>query len=44
MPRTVTQVATRARRKNILGLNRCYFESGKNVGKVAKKHWERGLT
>ena len=37
MPRSVNHVASRAKRKKILGLTRGYFGARKNV-------WEKGLT
>ena len=44
MPRSVNHVASRAKRKNILKLNRGYFGARKNVWTVAKNTWEKGLT
>ena len=44
MPRSVNHVASRARRKKILGLTRGYFGARKNVWTVAKNTWEKGLT
>lgn len=38
MPRSVNHVASRARRKKILGLTKGYFGARKNVWTVAKKH------
>ena len=38
MPRSVNHVASRAKRKKILGLTRGYFGARKNVS------WEKGLT
>ena len=40
MPRSVNHVASRAKRKKILGLTRGYFGARKNV----KNTWEKGLT
>jgi large subunit ribosomal protein L20 len=37
-------VASRAKRKRILGLTRGYFGARKNVWTVAKNTWEKGLT
>ena len=44
MPRSVTHVASRAKRKRILKLTRGYFGARKNVWTVAKNTWEKGLT
>ena len=44
MPRSVNHVASRARRKKILGLTRGYFGARKNVWTVAKNTYEKGLT
>ena len=44
MPRSVNHVASRAKRKKILGLTRGYFGARKNVWNVAKNTWEKGLT
>ena len=44
MPRSVNHVASRARRKKILGLTKGYFGARKNVWTVAKNTWEKGLT
>ena len=44
MPRSVNQVASRAKRKKILKLTRGYFGARKNVWTVAKNTWEKGLT
>ena len=44
MPRSVNHVASRAKRKKILGLTRGYFGARKNVWTVAKNTWEKGLT
>lgn len=44
MPRSVNNVASRARRKKILKLTRGYFGARKNVWTVAKNTWEKGLT
>ena len=44
MPRSVNQVASRAKRKRILKLTRGYFGARKNVWTVAKNTWEKGLT
>ena len=42
--RSVNHVASRAKRKKILGLTRGYFGARKNVWTVAKNTWEKGLT
>ena len=39
MPRSVNHVASRARRKKILGLTKGYFGARKNVWTVAKNTW-----
>ena len=44
MPRSVNHVASRAKRKKILGLTRGYFGARRNVWTVAKNTWEKGLT
>ena len=44
MPRSVNHVASRAKRKKILGLTRGYYGARKNVWTVAKNAWEKGLT
>ena len=44
MPRSANHVASRAKRKKILGLTRGYFGARKNVWTVAKNTWEKGLT
>ena len=44
MPRSVNHVASRAKRKKILGLTRGYFGARKNVWTVAKNTWENVLT
>ena len=44
MPRSVNNVASRAKRKRILNLTKGYFGARKNVWTVAKKTWEKGLT
>lgn len=44
MPRSVNNVASRAKRKKILSLTRGYFGARKNVWTVAKNTWEKGLT
>ena len=44
MPRSVTHVASRNRRKKVLKLTRGYFGARKNVWTVAKNSWEKGLT
>ena len=44
MPRSVNHVASKARRKKILGLTKGYFGARKNVWTVAKNTWEKGLT
>lgn len=43
MPRSVNSVASRARRKKILGLAKGYFGRRKNVWTVAKNAVEKGL-
>ena len=42
--KSVNHVASRARRKKILGLTKGYFGARKNVWTVAKNTWEKGLT
>lgn len=42
MPRSVNHVASRAKRKKILGRTKGYFGSRKNVWTVAKNTWEKG--
>jgi len=42
MPRSVNNVASRARRKKLLKKTRGYFGSRKNVWTVAKNTWEKG--
>ena len=44
MPRSVSHVASRAKRKRILKLTRGYYGARKNVWTVAKNTWEKGLT
>ena len=44
MPRSVTHVASRARRKRILKLTRGQFGCRRNVWTVAKNSWDKGLT
>lgn len=44
MPRSVNNVASRARRKKILKLTRGNFGARKNVWTVAKNTWEKGQT
>ena len=44
MPRSVNHVASKAKRKKILGLTKGYFGARKNVWTVAKNTWEKGLT
>ena len=44
MPRSVNNVASRAKRKSILKLTRGYFGARRNVWTVAKNTWEKGLT
>jgi len=44
MPRSVNNVASRAKRKRILKLTRGYYGARKNVWTVAKNTWEKGLT
>src|SRR6478736_6266197 len=43
MPRSVNNVASRARRKKVLELAKGYFGRGKNVWTVAKNKVEKGL-
>jgi large subunit ribosomal protein L20 len=43
MPRSVNNVASRARRKKILKATRGYFGSRSNVWTVAKNTWEKGM-
>ncbi|HKM93100.1 MAG TPA: 50S ribosomal protein L20 [Prolixibacteraceae bacterium] len=43
MPRSVNNVASRARRKKILKQTKGYFGSRKNVWTVAKNTYEKGL-
>ncbi|MDR2972537.1 MAG: 50S ribosomal protein L20 [Bacteroidales bacterium] len=42
MPRSVNNVASRARRKKILNRTKGYFLRRKNVWTVAKNTWEKG--
>jgi len=42
MPKSVNNVASRARRKKLLERTRGYFGSRKNVWTVAKNTWEKG--
>lgn len=44
MPRSVNHVASRARRKKILGMTKGFFGPRKNVYTVAKNILEKGLT
>ena len=44
MPRSVTHVASKAKRPRILKLTKGYFGARKNVWTVAKNTWEKGLT
>ena len=44
MPRSVNDVASRAKRKRILKLTRGYYGARRNVWTVAKNTWEKGLT
>ena len=44
MPRSVSHVASKARRTRILKLTKGYFGARKNVWTVAKNTWEKGLT
>ena len=44
MPRSVNQVASKAKRTRILKLTKGYFGARKNVWTVAKNTWEKGLT
>lgn len=43
MPRSVNNVASRAKRKRVLKLAKGYFGRGKNVWTVAKNKIEKGL-
>ena len=43
MPRSVNHVASRAKRKKILGLTRGYYGARKNVWTVSKNAVEKGL-
>src|SRR3954467_13217884 len=43
MPRSVNNVASRARRKKVLEMAKGYFGRGKNVWTVAKNAVEKGL-
>ena len=43
MPRSVNNVASRARRKKVLEMAKGYFGRGKNVWTVAKNKVEKGL-
>ena len=43
MPRSVNHVASRARRKNLMKLDKGYFGRRKNVWTVAKNAIEKGL-
>jgi large subunit ribosomal protein L20 len=43
MPRSVNNVASRARRKKVLKLTRGNFGSRANVWTVAKNTWEKGM-
>jgi large subunit ribosomal protein L20 len=43
MPRSVNNVASRARRKKLLKATRGYFGSRSNVWTVAKNTWEKGM-
>ena len=43
MPRSVNSVASRARRKRVMGLAKGYFGRRKNVWTVAKNAVEKGL-
>ena len=44
MPRSVTHVASKAKRTKILKLTKGYYGARKNVWTVAKNTWEKGLT
>lgn len=44
MPRSVNHVASRNRRKKVLKLTKGYFGARKNVHRIAKNTWEKGLT
>ena len=44
MPRSVNQVASKAKRTKILKLTKGYYGARKNVWTVAKNTWEKGLT
>ena len=44
MPRSVNDVASKAKRTKILKLTKGYYGARKNVWTVAKNTWEKGLT
>ena len=44
MPRSVSHVASKAKRTRILKLTKGYYGARKNVWTVAKNTWEKGLT
>ena len=44
MPRSVNSVASRARRKRVMGLAKGYFGRRKNVWTVSKNAYEKGLS
>ena len=44
MPRSVNNVASKAKRTKILKLTKGYYGARKNVWTVAKNTWEKGLT
>ena len=44
MPRSVSHVASKAKRTKILKLTKGYYGARKNVWTVAKNTWEKGLT
>ena len=44
MPRSVNNVASRAKRKKLLKLTKGYFGARKNVLTAAKNTWEKGQT
>ena len=44
MPRSVNNVASKAKRTRILKITKGYYGARKNVWTVAKNTWEKGLT
>ena len=44
MPRSVNSVASKARRKKVLGRTKGYWGARKNVLTIAKNVWEKGQT